>query len=58
MNGDEASVGADLPVGMVGTARRVPAMATGFIGPDGRLQECTVLETGRKRADREARDRA
>jgi hypothetical protein len=33
-------------------------MAMGFIGPDGRLQECTVLETGRKRADREALDQA
>ena len=52
MNGDEASVGAGLPVGGVGTARRIPGM--GFIGPDGHLQECTVLETGRKRADREA----
>ena len=38
------------------TGSRIPGM--GFIGPDGHLQECTVLETGRKRADREALDQA
>ena len=37
MNGAEASVGADLPAGVAGTARRIAGL--GFIVPDGRLRE-------------------
>ena len=37
MNGAEASVGADLPAGVAGTARRIAGL--GFIVLDGRLRE-------------------
>jgi len=56
MNGAEASVGAGLLAGAAGTAHRIAGL--GFIVPDGRLQECIVLETGRELVDREALDRA